>query len=148
MSSVDLDHLAHLLIAADTAQLRIRQPLPRRALVSQVIEKSFRTRDQRPVFAVRPQTHVDAVEITFSRDARERRDHEFDEARISFVLCQRLNWRGDERVVSDQDVEVRAVIDAARAESTEAVKSDSWTTTERTVAARHFPACDEIRDVH
>src|SRR5262249_58013376 len=27
-------------------------------------------------------------------------------------------------------------------------KGDSWTAAERSVAARHFPACDEIRDVH
>src|ERR1044072_5410057 len=77
MSSVHLDHLAHLVIAADAAQFRIRQPLPGRALVSQVIEKSFRTRDQRPILSMRPQTHVDAVEITFPRDAPNGPDHLF-----------------------------------------------------------------------
>jgi hypothetical protein len=36
------------LIAADRAQFGVRQPLPRRAFLFQVIEKAVRTRDQWP----------------------------------------------------------------------------------------------------
>src|ERR1051325_4715530 len=83
MTRVHLDHLAHLVVAADAAQLRVREPFPRRALISQVVKEAFRAGDERSVLAVRAQTRVDAVEITLARDARERRDHQFDESRSS-----------------------------------------------------------------
>src|ERR1041385_6369667 len=134
MTRVHLDHLPHFLVAADTTQLRIREPFPRRALVSQVIEKSFRAGDEWPILAVRPQTHVDAIEITFPRDARERCDHQLNEARISLVLRQRLDRRGHERVVSDQNVEIRTVIAPPRADPAKPVESDSWPPGERAVA--------------
>src|SRR5204862_665825 len=41
MPRVRLDHLAELEIAADRTQLHVREPLPRRALLFQIIEKTL-----------------------------------------------------------------------------------------------------------
>src|SRR6185369_2235993 len=142
------DHPAQLVVAADTTQLDVRQPLPRRTLLFQIIKKTFRARYQRSVHAVRPQTHVDAIEIAFPRNTRESGVHQFHQTRISLVLRQRFDWRRNKRVVSDQDVEVRSVIDTTRSESSQTVKRNAWSTTERTVTTRHLAAGDEISDVH
>src|SRR5215216_679161 len=137
MTRMRLDHLSELLIASDRTQLGVSQPLPGRTLLFQVIQKTFRTGDQWPILSVRPQAHVDAIEITFSRDARESGDHQLNQARVGFVLSQCLDWRRNQRVVSDENVEIRSVIDAPGAESSQTIKRHSWTTAERTMPPRH-----------
>src|SRR5678815_5755613 len=102
MASVHLDHFSHLVVAAHTTQLRVCQPLPRRTLVSQIIEKTFRAGDEWSILAVRPQTRIDTIEITFSRNARQRCNHQLNEARVSLILRQRFYRRGYERVVANQ----------------------------------------------
>src|SRR6185503_5481150 len=148
VTRVRFDHLAKLLIAADTTQLSVSEPLPRRALLFQVIKESFRARNEGTVFSVRPQTHVNPIEIAFSRNTRERGDHQFDQTRIGFVLRQRFDRRRNEGVISDQDVKIRTVIDTACSESSESVKRDAWTTAKRTITTRHLAPRDEISDVH
>src|ERR1044072_2281517 len=45
MTRMRLNHSSEFLIAADRTQLGVGQPLPRRTLLFQVIEKTFRTGD-------------------------------------------------------------------------------------------------------
>src|SRR5687767_9322128 len=100
VASVRLDHPTELEIAADRAQLHVGEPLPRRALLFQVVKKSFRTRHQRSILAVRPQTQIDAIQVALARDTRKRGDHQFNETRVSLILRQRLDWGWDQGVVS------------------------------------------------
>src|SRR6185369_28479 len=148
VTSMRFDHLAKLLIAAKATQLRIGKPLPRRTLVAQVIEKTFRARHQWPILAVWAQTQVHAVEITLSSDTRQRRNHELDKTRISLILRQRLDGRRNHRIVSDQNVEVGPVVDAPGTQTSQSIKRDARSTGERAIAARHFTPRDEIRDVY
>src|SRR5689334_24633147 len=117
MTRMRLDHLAHLLIATNRTQLHIRQPLPRRTLLLQIIQETFRAGHEWSILAVRAQTHVDAIQVAFARNARKCGNHELNQTRIRLVLRQRLDWRRHERVVGDEDVEIRAVVDTAAAKS-------------------------------
>src|SRR5204862_1704940 len=81
MTCVCLDHLSEFLIAADATQFDVRQPLPRRTFISQVIEKTFCARDEWSVLAVRPQTQVNSLEITFPRNARKCYKHQLHQTR-------------------------------------------------------------------
>src|ERR1700754_3460109 len=136
VSRVRLDHFSQFEIAADRAQFHISKPFPRRALFFQVIEKTIGTRHERSVFAVRTQTQVDSIQITLTRDARKRRDHQLDQARVSFVLRERLDRGWDQRVVSEQNVEIGSVVDAATAKTSQTVDRESMSTGERSVTTR------------
>src|SRR5690349_12225633 len=93
MTRMRLDHLAHLLIATNRTQLHIRQPLPRRTLLLQIIQETFRAGHEWSILAVRAQTHVDAIQVAFARNARKCGNHELNQTRIRLVLRKstRLN---------------------------------------------------------
>src|SRR5689334_5415980 len=144
MTRVRLDHLAQLQIASNRAQLHVSEPLPRRALFFQIIKKSISASNEWSILPVRPQTQVDAIEIPFTRDARKRRDHQLHQTRVSLVLRESLDRRRHHRVVREEHVEIRTVIDTGAAEPAETIHRDAGPTTERTIPSRHFTTRDQV----
>src|SRR5688572_1130447 len=119
-----LDHLPEFKVATNRAQLHIREPFPRRTLLFQIIKKSVCTRYERSILAVRTQTQIDTIQVSLTRNTRKRRDHQLDETRVSLILRQRLDRRRHERVVSEQNDQIRSVINAGTPQPAQTIKGD------------------------
>src|ERR1043166_2723913 len=85
VSRMRLNHLAEFQISGNCSQFDVGEPLPDRAALSHIIKEPFGTSNERTILAIRTQTQIHSIQVTFARHARECNDHQLDQTRISFV---------------------------------------------------------------